>query len=42
MQAFTIAVVGATLDYRENCKPCHSPAEASEWIYTEGYPPLNR
>lgn len=29
-----------TLDYRENCKGCHAPAEASEWIYTEGYPPL--
>ncbi len=31
-----------TFDYRENCKTCHSPAEASEWIYTKGYPPLKR
>lgn len=30
----------ATFDYRENCKACHSPAQASEWIFTEGYPPL--
>jgi hypothetical protein len=31
-----------TFDYRENCKTCHSPAEASEWIFTDGYPPLKR
>jgi len=30
----------ATGDYRDNCKPCHAPAQATEWIYTEGYPPL--
>jgi hypothetical protein len=29
-----------TLDYRDNCKGCHAPAIATEWIYTEGYPPL--
>jgi hypothetical protein len=27
-------------DFRENCKPCHAPAEATEWIYVQGYPPL--
>ncbi|MBV8455599.1 MAG: cytochrome P460 family protein [Acetobacteraceae bacterium] len=29
-------------DYRANCKPCHLPAQASEWIYVGGYPPLRR
>src|SRR3569623_1816248 len=29
--------VAATLDYRENCKPCHAPAQATDWIYVEGY-----
>ena len=29
-----------TFDYRANCKGCHAPAQASEWIYTQGYPPL--
>jgi len=29
-------------DYRANCKPCHLPAQASEWIYVDGYPPLRR
>jgi len=29
-------------DYRENCKSCHLPAQATEWIYIEGYPPLRR
>jgi hypothetical protein len=33
-------VAAATGDYRDNCKPCHAPAEATEWIYVEGYPPL--
>jgi hypothetical protein len=32
--------MAATGDYRDNCKSCHSPAQATEWIYTEGYPPL--
>jgi hypothetical protein len=32
----------ASTDYRANCKPCHSPAEASDWIYVDGYPPLRR
>ncbi len=29
-------------DYRVNCKPCHQPAHASDWIYVGGYPPLSR
>lgn len=29
-----------TFDYRKNCLACHSPAKATEWIFTEGYPPL--
>jgi len=31
-----------SVDYRANCKPCHSPAQASDWIYVDGYPPLRR
>jgi hypothetical protein len=31
-----------SIDYRENCKSCHLPAQASQWIYVEGYPPLKR
>jgi hypothetical protein len=31
-----------TFNYRENCQGCHAPAEATEWIYTEGYPPFRR
>jgi len=29
-------------DYRTNCRPCHVPAQASDWIYVGGYPPLRR
>jgi hypothetical protein len=29
-------------DYRENCKSCHLPAQATDWIYVDGYPPLRR
>jgi hypothetical protein len=29
-------------DYRANCKPCHLPAEATDWVYVGGYPPLKR
>jgi len=35
-------VIRPTLDYKNNCKGCHAPAQATEWIYTEGYPPLKR
>lgn len=34
--------VAATNDYRENCKACHEPAQATDWIYVQGYPPLKR
>jgi hypothetical protein len=34
--------VAASLDYRENCKSCHLPAQATDWIYVVGYPPLRR
>jgi Cytochrome P460 len=29
-------------DYEVDCKGCHVPAEATEWVYVEGYPPLKR
>ena len=29
-------------DYKTNCRPCHTPAQASDWIYVGGYPPLER
>jgi hypothetical protein len=34
--------VEKSIDYRANCKPCHVPAQATEWIYVQGYPPLKR
>ncbi|AOB30240.1 cytochrome C [Bordetella sp. H567] len=27
-------------DYKKDCLGCHVPAQASDWIYTHGYPPL--
>ena len=29
-------------DYRLNCKSCHVPAHATDWIYVDGYPTLKR
>jgi len=29
-------------DYRLNCRSCHVPAQAAEWVYVGGYPPLKR
>jgi hypothetical protein len=29
-------------DYRADCKGCHVPAEATDWMYTSGYVPLQR
>jgi hypothetical protein len=29
-------------DYKANCQHCRIPAQASDWIYVEGYPPLRR
>lgn len=31
-----------SIDYRENCKGCHLPAQATDMIYVQGYPPLRR
>ena len=25
-------------DYKTDCQPCHIPAQATDWIYTQGYP----
>jgi Cytochrome P460 len=27
-------------DYRVNCLGCHVPAQATDWVYVDGYPPL--
>ncbi|TKR54309.1 cytochrome C [Allopusillimonas ginsengisoli] len=27
-------------DYKKDCQACHVPAQASDWIYIHGYPPL--
>jgi hypothetical protein len=29
-------------DYRKDCQSCHVPAQARDWIYVDGYPPLKR
>jgi hypothetical protein len=29
-------------DYRANCKSCHVPAQASDWVYVGGYPRLKQ
>jgi len=29
-------------NYRVNCLPCHIPARATDWIYVQGYPPLEQ
>jgi len=29
-------------DYKANCRPCHEPARATEWVYARGYPVLER
>jgi hypothetical protein len=34
--------VATSTDYRDNCKSCHLPAQATEFIYVDGYPPLKR
>lgn len=34
--------VASSTDYRENCRACHMPAQATDFIYVEGYPPLKR
>ena len=27
-------------DYKKDCLPCHVPAQATDWVYTSGYPTL--
>ena len=27
-------------DYHSDCLPCHTPAQATDWVYTQGYPSL--
>ncbi len=29
-------------DYQANCRSCHVPARASDWVYIDGYPPLKK
>src|SRR5215467_5646814 len=29
-------------DYKTDCRSCHVPAQAFDWIYVDGYPPLKR
>jgi len=29
-------------EYKTNCRPCHVPAQATEWIYVNGYSPLRK
>jgi hypothetical protein len=29
-------------NYKMDCLSCHVPAQASDWIYTNGYPPLQK
>jgi len=29
-------------DYKADCRSCHVPAQASDWVYVGGYPPLKR
>lgn len=32
----------SSTDYKRDCQGCHVPAQASDWIYTHGYPPLSQ
>jgi hypothetical protein len=29
-------------DYSKDCQPCHVPAQATDWVYTSGYPVLHK
>jgi hypothetical protein len=29
-------------DFKKDCLSCHVPAQASDWIYAHGYPPLRK
>ena len=32
----------SSTDYTADCKGCHVPAQATHWVYVEGYRPLHR
>jgi hypothetical protein len=29
-------------DYKTDCQACHTPAQATDWIYVDGYPVLKK
>ncbi|WP_247400834.1 MULTISPECIES: cytochrome P460 family protein [unclassified Bradyrhizobium] len=29
-------------DYQTDCQSCHAPAQSTDWVYVDGYPPLKR
>ncbi|WP_423416148.1 cytochrome P460 family protein [Hyphomicrobium sp. B1] len=29
-------------NYKNDCKSCHEPAQATDWVYTNGYPSLQK
>ena len=31
-----------TENYKDECIPCHVPAEKDDWVYLRGYPELNK
>ncbi|MCC8934994.1 cytochrome P460 family protein [Bradyrhizobium sp. Arg68] len=31
-----------TINYKAECRTCHVPARASDWVYLDGYPSLKR
>lgn len=32
--------INASSDYKKDCLGCHVPAQANDWVYSEGYPTL--
>jgi Cytochrome P460 len=32
----------SSTNYKSDCRSCHVPAQASDWVYVDGYPPLKR
>jgi len=30
------------MNYKNDCLSCHAPVEKKDWVYTEGYPSLNK
>ncbi len=29
-------------DHKQDCQACHLPARGTDWVYTDGYPPLTK